>query len=79
MDENLPRNRWRFPRVQEVFPSDDGVVRKVKMAIATESLEDSGRPTEPVVYLERSVQKLILLLPSYRVADQRIPTKEPQR
>ena len=79
MNENLPRNGWKLARVQEAFPSDDGLVRKVKMAIATESLEDSGRPTEPIVYLERPVQKLILLLPSDRVADQGIPTKEPQR
>ena len=79
MDENLPRNRWKLARVQEAFPSDDGLVRKVKMAIATESLEDSGRPTKPIVFLESSVQKLILLLPSDRVADQLIPTKEPQR
>ena len=59
MDENLPRNRWKLALVQEAFPSDDGLVRKVKMAIATESLEDSGRTTKPTVYLERSVQKLI--------------------
>ena len=79
MDENLPRNRWKLARVQEAFPSDDGLVRKVKMAIATESLDDSGRPTKPIVYLERPVQKLILLLPSDRVGDQGIPTEEPQR
>lgn len=78
MDENLPKNRWKLARVQEAFPSDDGLVRKVKMAIATESLDDSGRPTKPIVYLERPVQKLILL-PSDRVADQGIPTEEPQR
>ena len=53
MAENLPRNRWKLARVQEAFPSDDGLVRKVKMAIATESFEDSGRPTKPIVYLER--------------------------
>ena len=57
MDENLPRNRWKLARVQEAFPSDDGLVRKVKMAIPTESLNDLGRPTKPIVYLERPVQK----------------------
>ena len=74
-----PKNGWKLACVQEAFPSDDGLVRKVKMAIATESLEDSGRPTKPIVYLKRPVQKLILLLPSDRVADKGIPTKEPQR
>ena len=75
MDESLPRNRWKL----ETFPNDDILVRKVKMAIATESLDHSGRPTKPIVYLERPVQKVILLLPSDRVEDQGIPTKEPQR
>ena len=78
-DESLPRNRWKLARVHETFPNDDGLVRKVKMAIATESLDDSGRPTKPIVFLERPVQKVILLLPSDRVEDQGIPTKEPQR
>ena len=45
MDENLPRNRWKLARVQEAFPSDDGLVRKVKITIVTESFDDSGRPT----------------------------------
>ena len=78
MDESLPRNHWKLARVHETFPNDDGLVRKVKMAIATESLDDSGRPTKPIVFLERPVQKVILLLPSDRVEDQGIPTKEPQ-
>ena len=78
MDESLPRNRWKLARVHETFPNDDGLVRKVKMAITTESLDDSGRPTKPIVFLERPVQKVILLLPSDRVEDQGIPTKEPQ-
>ena len=55
MDENLPRNRWKLARVQEAFPSDDGRVRKVKMAIATESLEDSGRPMRPFTMWFRNV------------------------
>lgn len=49
------------------------------MAIAAEFLDDSGRPTKPIVYQERLFQKVILLLPSDRVADQGILTKEPQR
>lgn len=78
IDESLPRNRWKLARVHETFPNDDGLVRKVKMAIATECLDDSGRPTKPTAYLERPVQKVVLLLPCDRVADQGIPTEEPQ-
>ena len=77
MDESFPRSRWKLARVQETFPNDDGLVRKVKIAIAAEFLDDSCRPTKPIVYLERPVQKVILLLPSDRVADQGILTKLP--
>lgn len=31
-DKNVPRNAWRLARVEEVFPSNDGLVRKVKLA-----------------------------------------------
>ena len=78
-DESLPRNRWKLGRVDETYPNDDGLIRKVRVVIATDSLDDSGRPTKPVVHLERPVQKVILLLPRDRVADQGIYTKEPQR
>ena len=78
-DESLPRNRWKLGRVDETYPNNDGLIRKVRVVIATDSLDDSGRPTKPVVHLERPVQKVILLLPRDRVADQGIPTKEPQR
>ena len=33
-DENAPRNAWRLARVEEAFSSHDGLVRKVKLAIA---------------------------------------------
>ena len=54
-DENAPRNVWRLARVEEVFPSDDGLVRKVKLAMATRSLDKKGRRTKEVQYLERPV------------------------
>ena len=65
--------------MDEMYPNDDGLIRKVRVVIATDSLDDSGRPTTPVVHLKRPVQKVILLLPRDQVADQGIPTKEPQR
>ena len=57
-DESLPRNRWKLGRVDETYPNDDGLIRKVRVVIATDSLDDSGRPTKPVVHLERPVQKV---------------------
>ena len=79
MDKSFPRSRWKLARGHEIFPNDYGLVRKVKMAIAAEFLDESGRPTKPIVYQERPFQKVILLLPRDRVADQGILTKEPQR
>ena len=57
------RSRWPLARVTEVYPSEDGLVRKVKIRMADGLLNDKGvrqrRPTE----LCRPVQKLVLLLP----------------
>lgn len=76
-DDSMPRNRWRLARVQETYPDGDGLVRKVKVAVAADSLDDKGRPTRPPVSLERPVQRLILLLPKEQVADRGIPSEEP--
>ena len=76
-DDNMPRNRWKLARVQETYPDGDGLVRKVKVAVAAGSLDDKGIPTIPPVSLERPVQRLILLLPKEQVADREIPSEEP--
>lgn len=60
-DENTPRNQWKLARVEEVFPSDDGLVRKVKLAMATSRLDSQGRRLHEVQHLEWPVQKLVLL------------------
>lgn len=39
-DENTPRNAWKLARVEEVFPSKDSQVRKVKLAIAASNLNN---------------------------------------
>ena len=63
-DENLPRNLWQLPRVSAVYPSADGQVRKVQVALADSCLDNKGKRTGPVRYLERPVQKIVLLMPS---------------
>ena len=60
-DDNLPRNEWKLARVEDVYPSDDGLVRKVRLAIATAQLDNQGKRLTEVKYLERPVQKLIVL------------------
>lgn len=54
-DEKRPPNEWRFVRVAEVFVSDDGSVRQVKLVVADTSLY--RRRLEPVNYLKRPVLK----------------------
>ena len=74
MDDNSPRNSWRIARVEEVYPDDDGLVRKVRIKIADRNLDRNGRPVGPAVSLCRPVQKLILLLPHEEREDRGIPT-----
>ena len=64
-DENLPRNLWQLARVSAVYPSADGQVSKVQVALADSCLDNKGKGTGPVRYLERPlVQKIVLLMPS---------------
>ena len=61
-DDNLPRNSWKIPRVDETYPDDDGLTRKVRLKVADRNLDNNGRPTGPVTNLYRPVHKLVLLL-----------------
>eukprot|EP00057_Strongylocentrotus_purpuratus_P003072 XP_003725859.1 PREDICTED: uncharacterized protein LOC100891394 [Strongylocentrotus purpuratus] len=74
-DENLPRNQWSLARISEVFPSTDGLIRKVKLVKGDSELDDSGKRKGPVKELERPIHKLVLLLP--REDQDGFPTKEP--
>lgn len=60
-DDDQPRNKWQLARVVETFPSADGHVRKVKIAVADRELDRSGKQVRPTKFLERPVQKLVLL------------------
>ena len=62
-DDSLPRNRWPLARVVQTFPSDDGLVRKVKVLVADPSIDKRGRRSKASVYLERPVHKLVLFIP----------------
>ena len=42
MDDNSPRNSLRIARVEEVYPDDDGLVRKVRIKIADRNLDRNG-------------------------------------
>ena len=73
-DENAPRNVWRLARVKEVFPTQDGLVRKVKLTMAARSLDKNGKRIEEVQYLDRPVHKLVLI----QEGDREFPDEEPQ-
>ena len=74
-DENTSRNQWQLARVHETYPSEDGHVRKVKLAMESRSLNAKGKQTCPTMYLDRPIQKLVLLVEG--LEDKGIPDKEP--
>ena len=64
-DSNQIRGQWELGKVSEVFPGEDGIVRKVQVAYKNPK---PGKP--PHMYngrgyitVERSVNRLVLLLP----------------
>lgn len=61
-DDNVPRSRWQLARISEVHQGSDGRVRTVKLVLADACLDDKGRRVNQVKYLERPIQKLVLLM-----------------
>ncbi|XP_041461230.1 uncharacterized protein LOC121412484 [Lytechinus variegatus] len=57
------RLRWPLGRVEQVIPSEDGRVRKVKLLMADGALDSNGKRLKKPCYLDRPVHKLVLLLP----------------
>jgi hypothetical protein len=60
-DENQFRGNWVIGRVEKVTPGDDGLVRKVYLALPS-LIDDEGKRIGAVQYIERPIQKLILLV-----------------
>lgn len=63
------RQKW----VEETYPSDDGLVRKVKLAVGDSTLDNKGRRKRPISYIDRPVHKLVLLLSNEEFQDQGFP------
>ena len=63
-DDELARCQWRLGQVVEVYPDQDQLVRKVRLRVGDPTLDKFGRRGAKVSYLERPVQKLVLLLES---------------
>lgn len=61
-NNDVPRNKWQqLARVVETYESADGYVRKVKVAVADCSIDNHGKRIKAVKFLERPIQKLVLL------------------
>ena len=61
-DDDMPRNMWKLGRVQEACSDREGHVRKVKVIVASESLDSKGKRASRLSILERPIHKLILLV-----------------
>ena len=62
-EDEGPRNQWPLAKVVEVYPSEDGYVRKVRILKADGELDNQGRQQKPPSLLDRPIHKLVLLLP----------------
>ncbi|KAK0139213.1 hypothetical protein N1851_024140 [Merluccius polli] len=57
-DDSSPRNEWKLARVAEVYPSADGMVRKIKLLVSGTTL-DKGKPHTKPIHLDRPIHKPI--------------------
>ncbi|XP_023805606.1 uncharacterized protein LOC111946470 [Oryzias latipes] len=61
-DEITPRNQWKLAKIVDVYPSKDQRVRKVKLLMSDRTLDEKGKRISKPVYLERPIQKTVVLL-----------------
>ena len=62
IEEDVPRNQWLLGRVDEVYSDEVGLMRKVKVMVATLSLDKNGKRHEVMYLKKRPIHKLVLLL-----------------
>jgi len=60
----------------QIYPSEDGFVRKVKLLMADGDLDDCGKRQIPPSYLDRPIHKLVLLLPADEVVGEDVLHQE---
>lgn len=64
VEDERPRNQWTAAGVEEVQTGSDGLVRRAKVKLANRYLDGNGKPIFEPSYLERPIQKLVVLLPT---------------
>lgn len=57
-----PRKEWKLAKVTEVYPGEDGCVRKLQFLISDSALDDQGKRIIKPVYPIRPIQKTVTLL-----------------
>ena len=67
VDDNRTRNEWKVGIIDTVQFSEDGIVRSARIRMANPHLSKKGTPVAPTRVLERSVQKIVLLLESEKL------------
>ena len=61
-DQEAPRSRWQLGQVTAAPKDDDGLVRHVQLRLATAALDARGRRLQQPLFLERPIQKLVLIM-----------------
>lgn len=61
-DDTAPRNEWKLAKVTEVYPGEDGCVRKLQLLISDSALDDQGKRLTKPAYLVRPIHKTVTLL-----------------
>ena len=69
VDENAPRNQWPLAKVTEATPSNDKLVRKIKIQIGSRNLTKTGKRKQEPTILERPIQKVVLIQPTEQEAE----------
>ena len=63
-EEPEPRGQWKMAKVVETIEDEDGLVRSVKLLVGDSRLSKSGKRVTKPCYLDRPINKLIMLLES---------------
>ncbi|XP_038062324.1 uncharacterized protein LOC119732792 [Patiria miniata] len=64
LEPDVARNKWPLGVVVKTTAAKDGLVRKVQIQVGTKKLSQQGKRENKLAFLERPVQKLVLLLES---------------
>ena len=60
-EPEVQRMHWPLGVVKSATVDDDGLVRKVRIQMASRNLDKKGRPIKQPTELDRPIQKLVLL------------------